>query len=35
MLKIDRFGQRFQRRRRVQGTVRPVLVMVGYRDGPA
>jgi len=28
LLKIDRVGQRFQRRRRVQGTVRPVLVMV-------
>ena len=27
LLKIDRVGQRFQRRRRVQGTVRPVLVM--------
>ncbi len=28
LLKIDRFGQRFQRCRRVQGTVRAVLVMV-------
>src|SRR2546430_12215061 len=28
LLKIDRFGQRFQRRRRVQGTVSPVPVMV-------
>jgi len=28
LLKIDRFGQRFQRRCRVQGTVRPVLIMV-------
>jgi hypothetical protein len=26
LLKIDRFGQRFQRRRAVQETVRPVLV---------
>ena len=28
LLKIDRFGRRFQRRRAVQETVRPVLVMV-------
>ncbi len=28
LLKIDRFGQRFQRCRRVQGAVRPVLVVV-------
>ena len=28
LLKIDRFGQRFQWRRAVQETVRPVLVMV-------
>ena len=28
LLKIDRFGQRFQRRRRMQGTVRSVMVMV-------
>jgi hypothetical protein len=28
LLKIDRFGQRFQRGGCVQGTVRPVLVMV-------
>jgi hypothetical protein len=28
LLKIDGFGQRFQRCRRVQGAVRPVLVMV-------
>ena len=28
LLKIDRFGQRFQRCRRVPGTVRPVLVVV-------
>jgi hypothetical protein len=28
LLRIDRFGQRFQRRRRVEETVRPVLVMV-------
>src|SRR3979411_1667181 len=28
-LKIDRFGQRFQRRGAVQGPVRPVLVVVG------
>jgi hypothetical protein len=27
--KIDRFGQRFQRRGAVQGAVRPVLIMVG------
>ena len=29
LLKIDRFGQRFQRCRAVQDTVRPVLVVVG------
>jgi hypothetical protein len=29
LLKIDSFGQRFQRRRAVQETVRPVLVVVG------
>jgi hypothetical protein len=29
LLKIDRFGQRFQRCRAVQETVRPVLVVVG------
>src|ERR1039457_1477926 len=29
LLKIDRFGQRFQRRGAVQRAVRPVLVMVG------
>jgi hypothetical protein len=28
LLRIDRSGQRFQRRRRVEETVRPVLVMV-------
>jgi hypothetical protein len=29
LLKIDRSGQRFQRRGAVQGAVRPVLIMVG------
>src|ERR1017187_4525047 len=29
LLKIDRFGQRLQRRGAVQGAVRPVLVVVG------
>jgi hypothetical protein len=29
LLKIDWFGRRFQRRRPVQETVRPVLVVVG------
>ena len=29
LLKIDRFGQRFQRRGAVQGAVRPVLIVVG------
>ena len=28
LLKIDRFGQRFQRRGTVQGAVRPVLIVV-------
>jgi hypothetical protein len=32
LLKIDRFGQRFQRRRAVQETVRPVLVVVVSRN---
>jgi hypothetical protein len=38
LLKIDRFGQRFQRRGAVQRAVRPVLVMVGLvvaQDPPA
>src|ERR1022692_4730924 len=29
LLKIDRFGQRFQRRGAVQGAVRPMLIVVG------
>jgi len=37
LLKIDRFGQRFQRRSRVQRPVRPVLIVVGLvlaQDSP-
>ena len=30
LLKVDRFGQRFERRGCVQGAVRPVLIMVSF-----